>query len=488
MRARALILAAALVALGGWGAVSLLRPSRPESFVFWRWRAGEPFDSLRARVHREQWLEFICEPIIGPHQLCRLRSPGLPITSVPGALRVVVDSSGIAAAINFRPLIDSTRIRGEARRSTREWKADVDAIAAQWRAQAVAPPDQAWMRDRATRSTWETRDGRFVATLRERDGKPVDLTVADAPVLARIAARSPSAPLILARAGFGGEDFSPLVDAAALGLSTAMFRPSASADVGPVADPSADTPPCEIAPPDTVVPGDSVRSVHKDGILALLADVIPRVHPGARVVAGSRLYFVSAAGAAEEMHVIYDQRRGDGLTALGLYFRRRGGAALSALERSASADAQCRAPAELLLVRHRDGAPPDVARVVIDDEAPWSRIITVEFGGSAQDPSILHVTYETGYASDGWLGTIAWAAAVSDAPARVVTRTPIQYGKRQAGEGTEIGGILAISRPSADTLEVAASDPFGVESRRRVVRLSARDRFSGYRLLGALDR
>lgn len=117
---------------------------------------------------------------------------------------------------------------------------------------------------------------------------------------------------------------------------------------------------------------------------------------------------------------------------------------------------QCRATAEILLARvdPATNAVTGVQRIGVDDESLHNVIAHLDFVPAATPPAQLIVEYVASYGTANWYGQVRWNELLAADSLRIVSRSPLSYGKKLPG-GSSAGGPLVPDEPRAE-------DPYGL--------------------------
>jgi hypothetical protein len=447
-RSTVIVTAAALIAVVAvaLGALVARRGGErvPAGFPLWRLRAGVPFSELERRAWLEQRRRFTCRPIIERHRLCEVPTSGLPTTGVPGILRAVVDTADIVASIQFRVVIDSSRMVVQARRILDDWRRDVESLSAQWDsvAQAAdlsrADDQRYWKTPDARASAWTVRDPIWDHT--------VAVTIADERALAAVRNSADLAPTVLRDVGFvpGGVDLRNRLQAG----PPAVLGPAARRRDVAVCPAQFRLPPATRDTAPNVIPSR----------MRLLESAVRIAYPGGQlVVSDDELSLVRDRIPERLIAEPSDNDQGLAVYAMQLPDRGR----MAAVADVPGYAAQCRAPTELLLIKvdRASETPAETFRLVLDDEASTVQITDLTVHDDDEGNPVVSVEYEATYDTPEWRAQVAWTASVHVREPRVMTRTPVAVGKKTKATGEERVAQLSALRRSSDSVRVSFLEP-----------------------------
>jgi hypothetical protein len=410
-----------------WGAHNFYERAQLSPFVMGTVRAGMPFSVVDDEAKREMGHGFTCDALGNHVRLCRLATDG-PI----GVLKILVDRSGRAAAIQFLVNDSSLRWVQKAREQSVEWN---------------KVHKSAGSRSELTASVtrWATDDGRWSAELsRRHDELPFEMVVADVKRLGRIADADPSTLFRVANEGM-----IPPSDLAAVQkhASAAIVRAADSLSARAVAlgRKASSLPACLPISADSIVPGDGLRKYMSAELASVAEQTVEQAYPGHHLVIGERkMYLVDGDGGAEEISLYPNAEREDGnVYAFAVTLPRR----VTAANEAANAfqpSARCRAPGEVI-VAYLDPASRSVIRYTrtdVDPESLAGIIGALDFVPSASTtPPALLAMYLGIYGDSSWVGQVHWNELIAVDPLRVLRRAPADVSKSGA-DGVVVGGAL----------------------------------------------
>ena len=424
--ARPFIIVAALAvfAVAATGAHRTWKRQTQSPFPVWDYKPGREFKSINDQAVREAESPFTCQALMGPTQLCTLRSRG-----ISGLTRILVDSGGRAVVIQFLPDSETSVMRDEARRMAAEW--NLVRPAANWE------PDK----ERGERSVahWSTADGRWSATMRfgRFPATPTLLSVVDERRLARVVADDPVLFLRLASLSMLDRATREEYDAAVQKIFRMREDSAVARGVRGAgwASEAAALPSCEPEYADIVEPAEppyDARTQLGESRAAVVERAFAAAYPGWRLQFGAKVYAVDPTGQAEEVRIAEPDDAMDGVTSVfPLHFPRRAAAA----DRAATdfdVVGDCRAPATLLLARRNaKGALVDVLRILVDEEAFVTQLAAADFVPTLPgQPLAVALRYTAAYGSEEWTGSVDWNAVVEVDSLRVTQRVPTVAAKK----------------------------------------------------------
>lgn len=426
-----------------WGAHNFYERAQLSPFVMGTVRAGMPFTVVDNEARQEMGHGFTCDPLGNRVRLCRLATDG-PI----GVLKILVDRSGRAAAIQFMVNDSSHRWVQKAREQAVEWNKVHKSEGR--RSELVAS---------VTR--WATDDHRWSAELsRREDELPFEMVVTDVHRLERIADANPATLMRVANEGMiPPADLAGVEQYASAAINKAADSIAASARA--LGRTASSLPACPPMPADSIVPGDGLRRYMSAELAAVAEQTVAMAYPGNRLVIGeSKMYLVDAAGGAEEIRLDPNaQRETDNLYAFAVTFPRRVTAADEAAE-AFRPSARCRAPGEVL-VAHLDPASRSVlqyTRVDIDPESLAGIIGALDFNPSAGMPPALIAMYRGIYGDSSWYGQVQWNALIAVDPLKVLRRAPRAVSRSDA-DGVVVGGALVPEGDNRDDVYGFMAEP-----------------------------
>jgi hypothetical protein len=427
-----------------WGAHNFYERAQLSPFVMGTVRAGMPFSVVDNEAKREMGHGFTCDPFGNHVRLCRLATDG-PI----GVLKILVDRSGRAAAIQFLVNDSSLSWIQKAREQSVEWNKVHKSAGARSEFAAVV-------------TRWASDDGRWSAELsRRRDELPFQMVVADVKRLGRIADADPSTLLRVANEGM-----IPPADLAAAQqhARAAIVRSADSLSARAVAlgRKASSLPLCAPISTDSIVPGDGLRKYMSAELASVAEQTVEQAYPGDHLVIGERkMYLVDAAGAAEEISLYPNAEREDAnVYAFAVTLPRRVTAANEAAK-AFQPGSRCRAPGEVI-VAHLDPDSRSVvryARIDVDPESLAGVIGALDFAPSASTaPQALLAMYLGIYGDSSWVGQVHWNELIAVDPLRVVRRAPADVSKSGA-DGVVVGGALAPEGNHSDDVYGFRAEP-----------------------------
>jgi hypothetical protein len=397
------------IAAAVWGARNFYERRQLSPFVMGTVRAGMPFTVVDNEARQEMGHGFACDPLGNRVRLCRLATDG-PI----GVLKILVDRSGRAAAIQFLVNDSSLRWVQKAREQAVEWN-------------KVHKSEGARRELAGSVTRWVTDDRRWSAELaRRQDQLPFEMVVADVDRLERIADANPSTLSRVANEGMIPPADLAEVEKYASGAIT-RAADSLSARAVALGRTASSLPACPPMPTDSIVPGEGLRRYMSAELAAVAEETVAKAYPGNRLVIGERkMYLVDAAGGAEEIRLDPNAQSGDNnIYAFAVTFPRRVAAANDAAK-AFQPNARCRAPGEVILA-HLDPTSRSVAeytRVDVDPESLTGIIGALDFDQSAATPPALIAMYMGIYGDSSLYGQVHWNELIVVDPLKVLRRAP----------------------------------------------------------------
>lgn len=425
-------------------AASACEPRRASSpFDLWTLRPGDSLSVASERVQRLAGKPLECVAVVNDARVCRVRSPGAPLTAVPGALSFLVDSAGTVVVLRFErgDGYVPTGIQGQVRQ---EWTDELGRLAAGWSAVKGSAKASA-----ERQRQWVSGDSAWLAAIAEGVGDiPAAIEVRSRPGMAAVLEGSPLARFALATHGIVAEGVTlddVVDDIITMGERPAVLRLVVPRDTA--------LQPCELELADIIVEAGAMdrdaRGTLSEAGVALLERVVPVAYPGWRIVFGQHAYLVGPNGVAERVRVLSSRAyathpRGPlaEIHAFSLVRERRVDVAQRRLAQAARG-AWCRSAADVVLVHTEGDRIVDAVPVVVDEEAPWSEMVALDFVFTGDSEQLL-ASYRSGYAGGGWNGELGWRAVIALDPPRLVARVPTRFEQRRSDdpESTRRSGIL----------------------------------------------
>jgi hypothetical protein len=155
-------------------------------------------------------------------------------------------------------------------------------------------------------------------------------------------------------------------------------------------------------------------------------------------------------------------------------------------------DRLCRAPGALLFAREGDdGTLIEAHLVSVDHEAIGSDVLTIHLTEPSitGDPGHIRVRYASGYAAEGWSGTIEWETRIEEDPPRTTVRVPLMFSHRKSGaEGEGRDGYLVVTGRPKGGIELSTIErtTWGFTTRTVVVPIDSSGVLLGARILARL--